>query len=89
MDKKKMCCFCGEKEAFDKIFDPNWFPKTDDEMPPINNPKSWWDVCKDCKDFIMFRQAGSPPLMLEIRPNLKKTIEKSHTVIIEPRLIKK
>ncbi len=42
------CVFCSEKEATKEIFDPNWFPKTDNEMPPINDPKRQWKVCADC-----------------------------------------
>ena len=82
---KTTCVFCGEKEATKTIFDPNWFPKTELEHPPTDDPKRWWKVCADCFDFIMFRKCGSPPWMLEIRPNLKKTIEKSFCAIIDPK----
>ena len=83
------CVFCSEKEATKEIFDPNWYPKTDDEMPPINDPKSMWKVCADCFDFIMFRKMGSPAWMFEIRPNLKKTVENSYAAVIEPQKLRR
>ena len=57
-----VCIYCGEEEGTEKVANPNLDMGDDIDW---NSPKSWWIVCKDCKDVIHHQKNHSIGVTIE------------------------
>ncbi len=86
------CTYCGEEEGTEKIANPNLDMGDDIDW---NDSKSWWMVCKDCKDTIhaqrgldMAEHMGNTQMIEKYSADLKEIAERTKKPILNAKIIK-